>query len=266
MKFCAKNIKNLTKNLLFNFFLYIDLQDIIKYIEKFHKNEVQQIVTAVNIDDIPFRGLKVDLTKLCEESPNLFKNVNKRIHEPCFAVYDEKPKWSKALTVAQESLVSNAQFSERYVSVKKNFPVNFVNLPGKLATTQLIDRQLWFLCQIKGHIYRTSERSKKEAIRKFQCKQCKVKVEVKANRFHNFLFKIPEKCADRICKGAMHEIDQVDELNETDFDNYIDFQVCFLCFFGILGNVQKNRAQVCFFNLHSMSFLNVSCNSEISLL
>jgi DNA replicative helicase MCM subunit Mcm2 (Cdc46/Mcm family) len=171
-----------------------------KYLEKFHEKDIYQILRAASEEEIAFRALPVDLKLLQKENVDLFNKVNYRIN-----VWKEKPKWTKALTEAQANFVKGNNTVNQSSSIKNNFPVTFVNA-AEINRKFCLKTDLWHLIQVQGNVYKSQEHGKREVTREFECRKCKKKKILKADRICEFNFEIPDKCIfTRECKGTMFD-------------------------------------------------------------
>lgn len=176
----------------------------LRYLETYHKDDIAHIVNATSKHETSFRALPVDLSVLKANNLQLFKQVTYRIN-----VWTERPKWTSALNEAQAKYINdnNSSMVESKM-LKEDFPVTFVNLPDIPKNFRPYE-QLWNLVQVKGNVYRTKERGKMEVTREYKCRKCKKTTILKADRFTEFHFEIPDKCnISRECKGTMFDTEE----------------------------------------------------------
>lgn len=187
-----------------------------EYLLSVHQNDVLSIVKERSCEDIPFRALAINLIELKAINSHLFGKLNG------MNIWSERLKWIAALNKAQEVVCKSSESDSMYdlSSVKKDFPVTFVQLPNP-AEDFLPFQKLWELVQVKGNVVRTRERGKKEVIQEHKCRKCKVATTVKANRSMDFFFDVP-KCKSAGCKGTMMNV--VDPNGEANLKHFIDFQ------------------------------------------
>ena len=191
----------------------------LEYLEKFHSNQISQIVLADTIKDIAFRALPVDLSILKQNNIELFKLVSYRIN-----IWNQQPKWTEALTEAQGRFIK-ANKNPDYTLLKENFPVCFQNYP-EVFNVERIYNQVWQMVQVKGNVFRSKERGKMEMSREYKCRKCKNAKQIYADRITEFYFHVPDRCIiTKDCKGTMFDTATSDKKEENmDHTNLIEYQ------------------------------------------
>lgn len=191
-----------------------------EYLHSEYKDEILQILKASDRSEIPFRGLKVDLSALKANNLDLFTKLTR--HDK---FWSQRMKWIAALDIVQEHLIKElANTSRLNFSVKNDFPVSFwnhVDFDYKYRP----HNNLWKFVQVKAKVSRTRERGKQEMIREYKCRKCKTKIMAQADRLTRFHFNEPKKCKTHGCKGVPFHIEDSDDPNLNYFIGYQEIKV-----------------------------------------
>lgn len=179
-----------------------------------HKNDIIFILEASDTEELPFRSWKLDLNLLQLECPALYKKLLYNNN-----IWNEKPKWIEALNKVQETIKKADISMGPSMTVKKDFPVCFVNLPGSnLEMPSIMDMNK--LIQVKGNVVKARDIGFRENTREYKCQKCKQTMLLHADRFQ---FRIPEKCVNTGCTGKMHNVEDPNK-SQTNYKHFIDYQ------------------------------------------